>query len=294
MNTGKPTQYGLIGLGNVGTDLVRAAIADGLDVHVFDIDPPAVERAVGAGAVPESSGVAVARGAGVLVLSLPNATIVDDVLLTRGALAAMRPGTLLIDMSTNLPERSVGLVAEGNRCGVHVLDAPVSYGPDGLVSFVGGTDADVDAAREWLDAVVTSYTHVGPAGHGQYVKLVQNLLTGVGTAVIAEAIGFASHAGVDQSVLLEALRHTGAQSPLLAQTYPAMIERRYGSTGAMALHAKDMGYALQTAAGLGAKMPFARTLKQVFDETLAAGDPRWTQNAVIEWFAPAVRETQQG
>src|SRR5690606_30327794 len=98
-------RYGLIGLGNVGTDLTVAAVASGLDLHVFDIDPAARGRAQEAGARVHDDAVGVAREADVLVLSLPNAEIVDAV-LADGVLEALRPGSLLIDMSTNLPENA--------------------------------------------------------------------------------------------------------------------------------------------------------------------------------------------
>lgn len=287
MSAATQARYGLIGLGNVGSDLVRAACRAGLEVHVFDIAHESVERATAAGAIAHDEVGSVARDADVLVLSLPNSEVVDDVLIGSGALSAMRPGSLLIDMSTNLPERAIALAEQSRRYGVHVLDAPVSYGPDGLVAFVGGDGADVEAARPWLDAVVLEYTHVGPHGHGQYVKLVQNVLTGVGMGVIAEVIGFTSRAGVDVGVLPAALRRTGAHSPLLERTLPSMVQRQYGTTGTMALHSKDMGYALRAAEHVGAHMPFTAALRRVFEETLAAGDRRWTQAALIERFAPA-------
>ncbi len=283
-------RYGLIGLGNVGSDLAKAALAAGLELQVYDLAEPARHRAADRGATLHPDPVSVARAVDVLVLSLPNADVVDDVLLRGGALDALRPGSLLIDMSTNLPERAQALAAAGEQRSIRVLDAPVSYGPRGLVTFVGGEPATFADARPWLETVTVDVSHVGPAGHGQYVKLIQNILSGVGMGVVAEIIGFAEHAGVDLGVLPEALRETGAHSPMLERTFPVMVQRRYGITGTMALHSKDMGYALRTAEQLGARMPFTAALRDVFDDVLASGDPRWTQSAMVEWFVPG-RET---
>lgn len=280
------TRYALIGLGNVGTDLTTAAVAAGLDLHVFDIDPAARDRAAQAGAVVHDSAADAATGADVLVLSLPNAEVVQAV-LDGGALDALREGAALVDMSTNLPENALALARTGHERGLAVLDAPVSYGPDGLVSFVGGDEAEVNRLREWLDAVVISWEHVGGHSHGQYAKLVQNILSGVQMGVIAETLGFATKAGTDLDALARALRPTGAHSQMLERTFPGMRKRRYGSSGTMALHAKDMGYALRAGEAIGARMPFTSALLTVFQETLAAGDPRWTQSALIEWFDPA-------
>lgn len=278
------TTYGLIGLGNVGSDLVASAVAAGLDVHAFDIDAGARERAAGAGAHVHGTATEVAAVADTLVLSLPNADVVDAVLLEQGLLDLVRPGEICVDMSTNLPARSLALVAAGAERGVAVLDAPVSYGPEGLVSFVGGPAADVARVRPWLDAVTVRAFHMGPHGHGQYVKLVQNMLNGVIMGVIGEALGFAEHAGVDLDRLPEALAWTGARSEMLTNVLPRMARREYGTSGTMALHSKDMGYLLRTAAEVGARAPFTAALREVFEDVLAAGDPRWTQTALVEWY----------
>ncbi|MGC0141967.1 NAD(P)-dependent oxidoreductase [Pseudactinotalea sp. Z1732] len=283
--------YGLIGLGNVGADLVAAAVEAGLVVHCYDVDPDARERAGSAGATVQASARDVAAVADVFVLSLPNSQIVDQVLFDEGAIEVLRRGAYLVDMSTNHPARSQALAAEGNARGVHVLDIPVSYGPEGLVGFAGGTTEALAAVRPWVDAVTVHTEHVGPHGHGQYVKLVQNVLSGVGMGVIGEVIGFAEHAGVDLEVLPEALRRTGANSRMLERTLPAMVQRRYGTSGTMALHSKDMGYALTAAESIGARMPFTAALRRVFEDVLAAGDSRWTQTALVEWYRPSAAET---
>lgn len=277
-------RYGLIGLGNVGGGLVGPATTAGLLVHVFDLDVTACERAAAAGAQVHEDAPSLAGAVDVLVLSLPNADVVDAVLLQGGALDAMARGTVCVDMSTNLPARSLALVEEGRRRDVALVDAPVSYGPEGLVSFVGGTDDDVARVRSWLDAVTVRAFHMGPHGHGQYVKLVQNMLNGVIMGVIGEALGFAEHAGVDLDRLPEALSWTGSRSGMLERVLPAMAARRYGDSGTMALHSKDMGYVLRTAEEIGARAPFTAALRAVFEDVLAAGDPRWTQTALVEWY----------
>ncbi|WP_231747380.1 NAD(P)-dependent oxidoreductase [Auraticoccus cholistanensis] len=278
------TSFGLIGLGNVGHDLVTSARASGLQVHGHDIDADARARAREAGAVVHEDPRSLAAAVDVVVLSLPNADVVDAVLLGGGVLESMAGGSVCVDMSTNLPARTLALVELGRRRQVAMVDAPVSYGPEGLVSFVGGTEEDVRRVRTWLDAVTVRAFHMGPPGHGQYVKLVQNTLNGVFMGVIGEVLGFAEHAGVDLARLPEALSWTGARSGMLERVLPAMVERRYGTSGTMALHSKDMGYVLQTAAEIGARVPFTAALREVFEDVLAAGDRRWTQTALVEWY----------
>lgn len=277
--------YGLIGLGNVGKDLARDAVAAGLRVLAYDVNAAALERAAGAGVESRSSAAAVAAEAEILVLSLPNSQIVDAV-LADGVFESLRPGSVLVDMSTNLPARAIALVEECSARGVRVIDAPVTYGPTGLIAYAGGEAADVAIAAPWLDAAVSQWFHVGPHGHGQYVKLVQNILSGVGMGVLAEAIGFSLAAGIDLDTLHDALRPSGAYSGLIERVMPMMQERRYSSNGTMALHSKDMGYALQTAHELGIQLPFTAALREVFEDILKEGDRRWSQIALIEWWSP--------
>ncbi|WP_308796456.1 NAD(P)-dependent oxidoreductase [Agromyces silvae] len=287
------TRYGLIGLGNVGADLARDAVSAGLDVSAFDIDRAALDRAVDAGVAPRADASMVAAEADVLILSLPNSPIVDRV-LADGVFDSLRPGSLLIDMSTNLPARAVSLAAEGRDRGIRVIDAPVTYGQHGLVSYVGGAGADLEHAATWLDASVVEWIHVGPNGHGQYAKLAQNMLSGVGMGIVAEVLGFARAAGLDPGTLHDALRPTGAYSGLIERVLPAMQERRYGSAGTMALHAKDMGYALQTAGDLDVRLPFTAALHDVFEQVLSVGDRRWGQTALIEWWSPSTARPDDG
>lgn len=278
-------KYGLIGLGNVGTDLVRSAVAAGLDLQTFDIESTARSNAAGLGAGIAADAVSLACDSDVLVLSLPNSEIVRSV-LDDGVFSSMKAGAYLVDMSTNRPISSIELAEQGAQRGVHVVEAPVSYSREGLVSFVGGKETHVQAIRPWLDATVAHHGHVGPAGHGQYVKLVQNMLSGVGMGIVAEVLGFAQHAGVDVEAMHSQLRRTGAYSPLVESCLNAMSKGKYGGSGTMALHSKDMGYAIEAAEHLGAHLPFTQVLHQVFSEVLRDGDPRWGQTALIERFKP--------
>jgi 3-hydroxyisobutyrate dehydrogenase-like beta-hydroxyacid dehydrogenase len=283
-------RYGLVGLGNVGTELTRGAVAAGLDLTVYDQLGERVDEATAAGASAATDVTTMARDVDVLVLSLPNTVVVDNVLTSGDVMELLGAGAFLVDMSTNLPQRAAELAAAGSEEGLRVLDAPVSFGPEGLVSFVGGHAEDFAALRPWFDAVTVHTSHVGPAGHGQHLKLLQNMLSGVHMGIVAEALGLAERAGLDTSSLGEHLRRTGAYSPLLERVLPAMANREYRDTGTMALHAKDMAYAIDTAAALDAPTPFTSTLHRVFTDLLSEGNPRWNQTALIEYFAPKRHE----
>lgn len=282
---GERRRYGLVGLGKVGSRLGHAALSAGLDLDVFDIDPDAVAALVACGARGHGSLAELAAGCDVIALSLPTSEVVDRVLYQEHLLDALPSGALLLDMSTNLPEQAERMSREGSARGVRVMDAPVTFSPEGLVGFVGGAPGDFDRARPWFEATLARAFHIGPPGHGQYVKLAQNVLTGLHWGAVAEALSFVGRAGVDPAAAGRALGASAVQSWILDRTLPVLVERRHSTDGSMAQHDKDLKYVLASAQRLDADLPFTETLHRLFAATMASGDPRWSKSAVIEWYA---------
>lgn len=281
------TPVGLIGLGNVGGRMARSLLDAGVELHVHDVDQDALAAVQEAGAISHHSPAELAKAVPIVLLSLPNTEIVDRVVLgSDGLLEALDDGAILVDMSTNRPDRTLALVAQAAERGVRTMDAPISFGSHGMVVFAGGDRTDYEAVAPIFDIVAFRYYHVGDHGHGQYVKLIQNLLSGIAIGAAAEAVAFGKRAGVDHDRMLEALRWTGAYSGALAGSR-RMLDREYGSSRTLGMHVKDLGYVLAMAEQLGATMPFAERVHEVFRGVHENGDPAWTQSAVIEWFDPA-------
>ncbi|GAB3742880.1 NAD(P)-dependent oxidoreductase [Microlunatus parietis] len=277
---------GLIGLGNVGGRMARSLLDAGVELHVHDVDQEASAAVREAGAVGHDTASDLARAVPIVLLSLPNADIVDRVVLgPGGVLEAMAAGSILVDMSTNRPDRTLALLARATERAVRTLDAPISFGGRGMIVFAGGDPADYAEVAPIFDVVAFRHYHVGDHGQGQYVKLIQNLLSGIAIGAAAEAVAFGQRAGVDLDRMLEALRWTGAYSGALAGSR-RMVDRDYGSSRTLGMHVKDLGYVLAMAEQLGATMPFAERVHDVFRGVYENGDPGWTQAAVIEWFDP--------
>ncbi|MFC7620274.1 NAD(P)-dependent oxidoreductase [Microlunatus sp. GCM10028923] len=281
---------GLIGLGNVGGRMARSLLEAGVELHVHDLDHDACAAVGELGAIVHDEPAELARAVPVLLLSLPNADVVDEVVLGAGGLLdTMADGTILVDMSTNRPDRTLALVAQAAERGIRMLDAPISFGGRGMVVFAGGDATDYGEAAPIFDIVAFRHYHVGDHGQGHYVKLVQNLLSGIAIGAAAEAVAFGQRAGVDVDRMIEALRWTGAYSGPLAGSR-RMLDREYGSSRTLGMHVKDLGYVLAMGEQLGAIMPFAERVHEVFRGVYENGDPAWTQAAVIEWFDPAPTE----
>jgi 3-hydroxyisobutyrate dehydrogenase-like beta-hydroxyacid dehydrogenase len=282
---------GLIGLGNVGGRMARSLVEAGVELHVHDLDQETAATVGRHGAIVHDSPADLARTVPVVLLSLPNADVVDDVALgTGGLLTTLVPGSIMIDMSTNRPDHTLALAAAAAERGIRTLDAPISFGGRGMVVFAGGEPADYEEAAPIFDIVAFRHYHVGDHGQGHSVKLIQNLLSGIAIGAAAEAVAFGQRAGVDLDRMIEALRWTGAYSGALAGSR-RMLDREYGTSRTLGMHVKDLGYVLAMGEQLGAVMPFAECVHEVFGGVYENGDPAWTQAAVIEYFDPSSPES---
>jgi 3-hydroxyisobutyrate dehydrogenase-like beta-hydroxyacid dehydrogenase len=238
---------GLVGVGNVGGRMAKDLADAGFPLTVFDTSSEALARAEGHGAKRGSSPRDVASQVDIVLLSLPNSDIVDSVVEGKdGVLEGLAEGKLLVDMSTSLPKRTLRLVEVCTQHKVRMIDAPISFGAHGMDIMVGGPEAWFAEAKPIFDVVGHKATWVGPHSHGNVTKLVQNMISGVGIAVIAEMLAFAVKAGVDPERMLEAIRTTGAGSRQLEYGVPRMLAHDFGTGGQLALHYKDVKYALQT------------------------------------------------
>ena len=276
---------GLIGVGNVGGRMAKDLRSADYQLTVFDQSAEACKRAEEVGANVASSPKDVAARADTVLLSLPNSDIVDAVVTgDDGVLAGLERGKLLVDMSTSLPMRTLKLVQRCEEHGIRFIDAPISFGPDGMDIMVGGPEEWYAEAKPIFDVVGHKSTLIGPVGHGHITKLVQNMISGVGIAVIAEMVAFGVKAGVDPMRMWEAIRTTGAASAQLERGLPRMVSREFGNTGTLALHYKDVKYALETARDLNAITPFTSSLYDVFNAVLTTGDDKWGQVSCITYW----------
>jgi 2-hydroxy-3-oxopropionate reductase len=276
---------GIIGVGNVGGRMAKDLADAGYSVLVMDQSEPALARAEQNGARRVGSYAELVAETDVVLLSLPNSNIVETV--TRGPdglLAQMRRGQVLVDMSTSLPTRTAELVKLCEPAGIRFLDAPISFGPHGMDIMAGGDQALFDEILPIFQIVGHRTTLVGPNGHGHYTKLVQNMISGVNIAVVAEGMAFAAKAGLDLDKVWEAIRTTGAAVNQVERGYPRIARREFGQGGQLALHTKDMRYVIETAKEMGAVTPFSEALLDVFGGALEKGDKLWGQSACITYY----------
>ncbi len=284
------TRVAFVGLGHMGGHMCRHVVDAGFEVSAYDLDPSALHRAAASGArLMDSLGAAV-RDAEILVTSLPGPAQVDAVLAgPEGAMAALAPGTLIIEMSTSSLEVGRRAQAFAIAHDIQLVDAPVAGQTIGaeagtLAIYVGGETAHVERARPVLEAIgdPARIFHLGPAGSGYAVKLLLNLLWFVQSVATAEALTIGVRAGVPLDALHAALVASPANSVFLERdVLPLLDGGDYDQGFAMKLVTKDLGLAVDLARDVGVPAELAALVEQIHRRARATyGDDAGEMSAV--------------
>lgn len=261
-------RVGFVGLGNMGGPMCRRLVAAGYDVTAFDVNRDALQATVDSGARAGDSAVACARNADVFLTSLPRPDHVVSVMDGEdGALRALRPGSLWVDLTTNAKELVVDLASRA-PAGVSVVDSPVTGAVDGartgtLTIFIGGPDGPVARATELLNHLGTVIA-CGPLGTGNVVKLVTNQLWFIAAAAIGEgfAVGLAN--GVELGTLWHAITESVGDSFVARHDAPSIFAGHYDPSFSLGLCLKDLGLLQQLGTTVAADLPMTSAAHRVF------------------------------
>jgi len=270
-------KVGFIGLGMMGNPMSKNLLKAGFDLTVWNRTASKMKEIVELGAKHASSAKEVACGSEVTITMLTGSSDVEQVILGKeGVLEGLKPGGVVIDMSTIAPDVSRRIASEVAKKGFVMLDAPVS-GSVGVAAMaaltiqVGGDKKVFEAHRDVLAAMGKNIFHVGANGMGCCVKLVGNAIMGANMAVLAEAMCLGAKAGVRSEVMMEVLKNTGAASAILERRYQNILKGDYKAQFMLKLLFKDMGLALDSAAAETIPMPIVGLVRQVYAQAMAAG-----------------------
>ena len=194
---------GFIGTGNIGTPMAANLIRAGYQLRVHDLEPTRCEALLELGAELGGSPRELAESCSTLMTSLPGPPEVEEVLLgAEGILTGASPGSIYVDLSTNLPSVVSRLAAAAANAGVTMLDAPVSGGVAGaeeatLAVMVGGDEAAFEQCRPLFEVIGENVFYMGESGQGALVKLINNQVSLSARQVVVEALVLARKAGLD-------------------------------------------------------------------------------------------------
>ena len=269
---------GFVGVGNMGRRMAAHLAAAGFSLVIRDSDPGAQQRFVAAhGGRPADSPQSFA-GAAVVVTMLPDSAAVREAILgwEGGIAAALKPGAVVLDMSSSDPVGTKALAADLAPAGIRVIDAPVSGGitraESGTLSLmVGGQDEDAfELVRPVLEAVGARIFRTGPLASGHAMKALNNFLGAAAYTTAAEALAIGKQFGLDPRVMLDVVNtSTGRSFNTEVVMKEDVITGRYHTGFALGLLAKDVGIAASLAESVGVDAPACQLVRQRWAEAAA-------------------------
>ncbi len=271
------TTVGFVGLGVMGRRMAANVRRAGFRLLVHDIDPSAVEALVAQGAEDAGSLAGIGRGADAVVTMLPDTPDVETVLFGDGGLGgAMRPGSVLIDMSTISPIATREFARRLGERGVRMLDAPVSGGFQGaeagtLSIMVGGEAGVLEDCLPLLQAMGTSINHIGDGGAGQVCKACNQVAVVITIQAVAEALTLAKKNGVDPAKARQALLGGFAHSRALDLHGQRVLDGNYAPAFKVRLQQKDLRIALETGRASGTPLPATALVQELYGVLAATG-----------------------
>lgn len=288
-------RVGFVGVGTMGKLMAINLLKGHIPVTAFDLNPAPLDELREFGAEVAQSAAAAAAAGDIVVTMLPSSPHVEEAVLgPGGVLEGMRPGSVLIDMSTIDPLVSKRVAQQVAARGFQMLDAPVSGGSVGardatLTIMVGGPADVVDACRPILEVMGKNVIHCGENGMGEVVKVVNNLIAGVSMAVVAEAYNIGMRAGANPKVMFEVISKSSGRCwshdtnhPFPGVT-PASPANNDFTPGFMVdLMRKDLGLAISAAKGVQAPAIMAAAAEQLYGSASNMGFGRKDMSAVVK------------
>lgn len=285
---------GVVGLGVMGSAIITRLIETGHAVRAYDVNPDAVARAVELGATAASNPREAVEG-GVVILSLPNAPIVEAAAFGPDGAATGEAPVLVIDMSSIDPGATARFAARAADAGHAWVDAPLSGGAPAalagrLTLMLGGTDADVARAREVLAAVASRMTHCGASGAGQTVKLLNQMVVGTAMTALAEVAALVRANDLDPDVVRDALSGGRADSPLLQEFFVKFASADPTVTGRIGNMIKDLDGATQAGRGVGVPLPLTSAAAEVHRWLRSRGLDAADSAALLAYYDASVSD----
>jgi 2-hydroxy-3-oxopropionate reductase len=277
---------GFIGLGVMGRPMAGHLIAAGHTLtlsRVKDVSQYLVDKGGKAADTPK----AVAAASEIVILMVPDTPDVEAVLFGKNGVAeGIKPGSLVIDMSSISPVATKEFAKRIEALGVDYLDAPVSGGEAGaknaaLTIMVGGKQSVFDRALPIFQTLGKTITLIGGSGDGQTAKVANQIVVGLTIEAVAEALTFAKAAGADVAKVREALLGGLAASKILEVHGERMIKRTFDPGFRIRLHRKDLTLAVDAAKALNIALPNAAATQQLMNTAVARGDGDKDHSALV-------------
>jgi len=269
-------KLGFIGLGIMGSRLTRRLHAAGWNIRAWNRSPEPARELSQAGIPIAASLMDLVADSDVILSSLANDAAVDSVYRdSAGVFSSANPRAIVLEMSTISPQLSHLLHGDASSRGIRLLDLAVSGSAPaveaGTVTLLAGGDRNTfEQCTPIYESIARQWFLMGGGSSGIQMKLVVNLLLGVGMQAIAEAVSLGEHLQLDRTVLLHVLAKTAVIPPALVGKLKKIETDDYSPQFPLRLMSKDMDLIVETARAVGADLSAACAAKAVLDANLKA------------------------
>ena len=286
------TRCTFVGLGVMGYPMAGHLQAAGHPTTVYNRTASKAEAWVaehgGARTDTPEAAASASGGADVVLVCVGNDDDLRSVVFGEtGVLAGMSEGAVLVDHTTASAAVAREVAEAAAAQGVGFVDAPVSGGQagaeNGQLSNMCGGDPDVFAGIEpVIDAYARATVLVGPVGHGQLTKMVNQICIGGLIQGLSEALDFGHRAGLDEEKVLEAIGQGASGSWQMDNRARTMLDRKFDYGFAIDWMRKDFGIVFDEAGRIGATLPVTAMVDQFYARLQRLGHGRSDTSTLIE------------
>ena len=281
---------GFIGLGIMGRPMSKNLLKAGYKLVVLDINPEPVDELVSLGAEKAATPAEVGKKCDIVITMLPDSPQVKEAVLGKnGLIEGLKPGSVLIDMSSISPIVSRELCQRIEEKGAEMLDAPVSGGEpkaiEGTLSVMAGGKKEIfEEVFPILKSMASSVVHTGSIGSGNVTKLANQIIVALNIAAMSEALVLASKAGVEPELVYRAIRGGLAGSTVLDAKAPLVMDRKFKPGFRINLHIKDLKNALETSHEIGVPLPLTSSVMEIMQALKVDGMGADDHGSLIRYY----------
>lgn len=284
-------RIGFVGLGLMGNEIAKNLMAAGFPLIGYDIDEKKVEAMIRAGGQRVAFPEQIPAQVDVIMLSLPNSHVVNQVVKESLRLFENgRKGLILIDTTTADPILSEELATQLREIGVEMLDATVSgtskmCAEKDIIFMVGGKEEIFRECQPIFSALGKEAFFIGKNGAGAAIKLIVNLVLGLNRMALAEGLTLGKKAGMDRQRLLEVLKKSAAYSKAMDMKGLRMINKQFlPPEGRLAIYLKDVRLMLDLGNRLNCPLPLISLHAQALASEVSKGRGEWDSADIISFY----------
>ena len=268
-------KIGFIGIGLMGFPMAKNILKSGYSLKVFNRSLAKAEALEEFGAEIAKTVEELVKDSDVVITMLTDDKAVDEVMSSSSFLENLKPGSIVIDMSSIKPVNAKKHAKNLSFNKIEYLDSPVSGGTigaeEGSLAIMIGGEKKIFKEVEGLLKTMGNPTLVGPVGSGQVSKLANQIIVGLTIGAVAEAVTLCEKAGADPIKMIDALSGGWADSKVLQTHGKRMINKDFSPKGKTSTHLKDMKNILEYANNFNIQLPISNLVKEMYKNLVENG-----------------------